>query len=94
MSRYHIDPKKLTLSGNQLLVTPVTRRELVSFRAASADATQSESAGYALIASHVTYADHTPLDLDEVPQADLIVLLREVMGLGKSASLPDFTNTP
>ena len=94
---YQIQPKKITVSGNVLLVKPLSRRAAVDFReamkAAGDDLDQSERLGLDLIAANVTFADGTPLDVDEVPQGDLVEILQRLLG-SDPKSVSDFTPTP
>ena len=94
---YQIQPKKITLSGNALLMKPLSRRAAVDFReamkAAGDDLDQSERIGLDLIAANVTFADGTPLDVDEVPQGDLVEIIQRLLG-SDPKSVSDFTPTP
>ena len=94
---YLIQPKKVRLSGNELLVRPLTRREANAFRermaAADDDADAAERAGLDAIAAHVTFADGAPLDVDDVPTGDLVALLRTLVG-GEAPGVSDFTPAP
>ena len=94
---YQIQPKKITVSGNALLMKPLSRRAAVDFReamkAAGDDLDQSERLGLDLIAANVTFADGTPLDVDEVPQGDLVEILQRLLG-SDPKSVSDFTRTP
>lgn len=94
---YLIQPKKITVSGNALLMKPLSRRAAVDFReamkAAGDDLDQSERLGLDLIAANVTFADGTPLDVDEVPQGDLVEIIQRLLG-SDPKSVSDFTRTP
>ena len=94
---YQIQPKKITVSGNALLMKPLSRRAAVDFReamkAAGDDLDQSERIGLDLIAANVTFADGTPLDVDEVPQGDLVEILQRLLG-SDPKGVSDFTRTP
>ena len=94
---YLIQPKKITVSGNALLMKPLSRRAAVDFReamkAAGDDLDQSERLGLELIAANVTFEDGTPLDVDEVPQGDLVEILRRLLG-SDPKGVSDFTRTP
>lgn len=94
---YQIQPKKITVSGNALLMKPLSRRSAVGFReamkAAGDDLDQSERIGLDLIAANVTFADGTPLDVDEVPQGDLVEIIERLLG-SDPKSVSDFTPTP
>lgn len=94
---YQIQPKKITVSGNALLMKPLSRRAAVDFReamkAAGDDLDQSERLGLDLIAANVTFADGTPLDVDEVPQGDLVEIIQRLLG-SDPKSVSDFTRTP
>lgn len=94
---YQIQPKKITVSGNALLMKPLSRRAAVDFReamkAAGDDLDQSERLGLDLIAANVTFADGTPLDVDEVPQGDLVEIIQRLLG-SDPKSVSDFTPTP
>lgn len=94
---YQIQPKKITVSGNALLMKPLSRRAAVDFReamkAAGDDLDQSERLGLGLIAANVTFADGTPLDVDEVPQGDLVEIIQRLLG-SDPKSVSDFTPTP
>ena len=94
---YQIQRKKITVSGNALLMKPLSRRAAVDFReamkAAGDDLDQSERLGLDLIAANVTFADGTPLDVDEVPQGDLVEIIQRLLG-SDPKSVSDFTPTP
>lgn len=94
---YQIQTKKITVSGNALLMKPLSRRAAVDFReamkAAGDDLDQSERLGLDLIAANVTFADGTPLDVDEVPQGDLVEIIQRLLG-SDPKSVSDFTPTP
>jgi hypothetical protein len=94
---YRIQPRKVTLSGNSLLVKPLTRREAEDFRAAMFEAGNDEARtteiGLELVRKNATFDDGSELDVDEVPQDDLVRLLRLVLG-GGDKSVADFTGTP
>lgn len=94
---YQIQPKKITVSGNALLMKPLSRRAAVDFReamkAAGDDLDQSERIGLDLIAANVTFADGTPLDVDEVPQGDLVEIIQRLLG-SDPKGVSDFTRTP
>lgn len=97
MAKYLVQPKKVSLNGNELLVTPITRRGANEFRermqAAGDDEEASSKVGLDLIAANVRFADGSVLDVDEVPQGDLVELLQLVLGGGRK-SVADFTGTP
>ena len=94
---YQIQPKKITVSGYALLMKPLSRRAAVDFReamkAAGDDLDQSERIGLDLIAANVTFADGTPLDVDEVPQGDLVEIIQRLLG-SDPKGVSDFTRTP
>ena len=94
---YKVQPKKVSLGSNELLVTPMTRRRANAFRsdmaAAGDDMERQEAVGVAAIAEHVTFADGPCLDVDDVPQSDLVTLLEIVVGGGRRG-VADFTDTP
>lgn len=97
MATYRIQPKKVTLNGNELLVTPLSRRAANEFRermnAAGDDEDASMRVGLDTIAANVKFADGSALDVDEVPTGDLVELLSLVVG-GGQRSVADFTGTP
>jgi hypothetical protein len=97
MGAWVIQPRKVTVGGNALLVKRLSRREAAAFteamKAAGDDASEQERAGLKLIAANVTFEDGTPISVDDVPADDLITLLRAVVN-GEAKGVADFTGTP
>lgn len=91
---YQIQAKKLTLSGNALLIKPLSRGAAKRFReemaAAGEDTDRQEQIGLELVAANVSFEDGTPLDVDDVPTADLVQLMKELCGVGE-AGVSDFS---
>lgn len=95
---FKIQPKKIVISGNALLMKPLTRKAVIDFRdnskAAGDDLDQQERLGMDLIRANVTFEDGSPLDVDQVPPADLADILKALMGVATGKGVADFTNTP
>ena len=94
---YKINARRATISGNELLIFLPTRRETVDFRermkAADGNADEQERLGLDFVAAHVSLADGSKLDLDDVPIADTMEMLRRLTNVSAD-SVSDFTPTP
>ena len=94
---YIIQPKAITLSGNVLLVKPLSRGAAKKFRddmaSAGEDSDRQEQIGLDLVAANVTFEDGSALDVDEVPSADIVALLKTLCGVD-GAGVADFTPRP
>lgn len=95
---FTIQPKKIVVSGNTLLMKPLSRKAMNNYRdaskAAGEDLDAQERLGMDLIRANVTFEDGTPLDVDEVPPSDLAAILQKMMGVGEVKGVADFTGTP
>lgn len=95
---YKIQPRAVTVGGNKLTVKRLSRRDASAFqermKAAGDDAAEQERIGIEVISANVTFADGTPICVDDVPADDLIEMLRLVIGGGGAKSVADFTGTP
>ena len=92
---WKIHPKKMTVGGNAVEVTPLSRREGDEFRAKMSAADGDEAATNALVcelgAGHVKIGDGEPVDPLDVPNGDLMALFRAVLGVDEAGSVADFT---
>lgn len=97
MGAWVIQPRKVTVGGNALLVKRLSRRDAAAFaeamKAAGDDAAEQERIGLQLIAANVTFADGSQIPLDDVPSEDLIAILQAVVN-GEAKGVADFTGTP
>jgi len=95
---YQIRQKKVVVSGNALLVRPLSRNAANEYRdaikAAGDDENAIDAATMKVIGENVTFEDGSPLDVGEVPNADLVQMLRHVVGAGEAKGVADFTDTP
>ena len=94
--KFVIQPKKIVVSGNTLLMKPLSRRAANEFRDkmnASNESDEQERIGLDLIAANVTFEDGSPLDVDDVPADDLVEIMRRLVG-GNPKGVSDFTGTP
>lgn len=94
---YVIQPRKITLGGNSLLVKRLSRRDAAAFaesmKAAGDDAAEMERIGLALIAGHVTFEDGSAICVDDLPNDDIVALMRLTVGGGEELGVADFTHT-
>lgn len=95
---YMIHPKKIVVSGNALLMRPLSRKSMNEYRdaakAAGDDLDAQERLGMDLIRANVTFEDGSPLDVDEVPPSDLADIMKALMGVATVKGVADFTSTP
>lgn len=95
--KFVIQPKKIVVSGNALLVKPLSRRAANEFRDkmnAADESDEQERIGLDLIAANVTFEDGSPLDVDDVPADDLVEIMRRLVGGNPKKGVSDFTDTP
>lgn len=95
--KWQIQKRKVTVGGNAVLVTPLSRRDANEFRekmaAANGDDEAVNSLVVELVGRSVSFGNGDKVDLDEVPNADLLALFRAVLG-GEEPSVADFSGTP